>query len=150
MEPARKPELGPSPRYDYTHEPIRPAFDRIREENPASEERRSISVVKGSLWMVGITLALFFLPAVNGLIGGMVGGYLVGTAKKAIIAAVLPAMAAAVGLWMILTMLEAPILGLFTGLALGGAILLSEIGLFVGAAMGGAIAQSKVDDVNRA
>jgi hypothetical protein len=97
------------------------------------------SIPAGSVWMVAITLALFFAPGVNGLIGGLVGGYLVGGVKRALLAAILPAVVAAVALWLLLWILDLPVLGLFAGVAGAIAIVVSEFGLFIGAAIGGAV-----------
>lgn len=98
----------------------------------------STNLVLGSLWMVGLTLALFFLPLVNGLIGGFVGGYKVGSVGRALLAAILPAIFAAMGLWILFAMLDAAGWGLLAGLTLGVIIALADAGIFVGAALGGA------------
>lgn len=103
------------------------------------EQQRSKSVFVGALWMVVISLALFFLPLINGLIGGIVGGYKVGTIGRALTAAVLPALVVAVGLWIIFVGFDAPIFGIVAGLAAGLLILLSDVGLFIGAAIGAAL-----------
>ena len=95
------------------------------------------NIVSGSLWMVGISLVLFFLPLINGLIGGYVGGYKVGSPKRAIIAAILPAIVVALGLWILLIALELPVIGFIAGTAAGILILLADIGIFVGALIGG-------------
>lgn len=118
---------------------------------PRTNERENrMNVVMGSIWMVAITMGLFFLPALNGLIAGTVGGYMVGGTKRALLAAVIPAIIAAVGLWVLLATLDFPVVGFFVGAALGVHIILSEIGLFLGAAIGGTVAQTKVDRYNRA
>lgn len=44
--------------------------------------RGETSLLVCALWMVGISLLLFFLPAINGLIGGAVGGYKAGSAMR--------------------------------------------------------------------
>src|SRR5690606_7611842 len=36
------------------------------------------SIIEGALWMVGLSVLLFFVPLLNGFIGGLVGGYRVG------------------------------------------------------------------------
>ena len=108
---------------------------------PARRDRTS--VVVGSLWMLGITLVLFFLPLVNGLIGGLVGGYKVGSPGRALAAAILPGAVAAVGLWLLLALFNLPFLGFFAGLAVGIAVLLSEVGLLVGALGGGWLAKQR-------
>jgi hypothetical protein len=128
MEPIRN-TIPPAP------EPYSPSR-RLRAVIPdARNENTNVAV--GALWMLGITLALFFLPTLNGLIGGFVGGYKVGTLRRALAAAILPGVAAAVGLWVIFAILGSPIFGVLAGSALLLMIALSEIGLFVGAALGG-------------
>ena len=104
--------------------------------NLARTSSRS-SIVTGSLWMVGISLVLFFLPLGNGLIGGLVGGYKVGSPGGALASAVLPAAIVSVGLWILLAMLDVPVLGFAAGAAVGILIVLADVGLFVGALVGG-------------
>lgn len=89
--------------------------------------------------MVFLSLALFFLPLVNGLIAGLVGGYKVRGVARALAAAILPGIAVGAGLWIIFALFEAPVWGLLAGAAVGALILLSDVGLFVGAAVGGAL-----------
>jgi hypothetical protein len=97
------------------------------------------SLVVAALWMIGISLLLFFLPAINGLIGGAVGGYKAGSAKRGLGAALLPAVIVGVGIWLLLAVFEAPILGFLAGIAVGLWALISSIGLLIGAAIGGAV-----------
>ena len=99
------------------------------------------SVIGSSLWMVGISLVLFFLPALNGLIGGAVGGYKAGSAMRGLGAAVLPAIVSGIGTWVLLAVFDAPILGFLAGLAVGAWALISSIGLLIGALVGGALAR---------
>jgi len=106
--------------------------------HPLAPRTRS-SVVAGSLWMIGITLALFFLPLINGLIGGFVGGYKVGNVGRALIAAILPAVVVAVGLWVLFAIAEAPVWGLVAGLTGATLVVLADVGIFIGAALGGAL-----------
>lgn len=117
-------------------EPRRPM---LREVPP--EDRKNI--VTGSLWMVGLSILLFFVPGINGLVGGFVGGYKVGGVQRALLAAVLPALVVAAGLWALMAVMDLGVLGLFAGLAIGGVILFSDIGLFIGAAIGGAVSNKK-------
>ena len=102
------------------------------------------SVVTGALLMVAVSLALFFLPLINGLVGVLVGGYAVGTVKRALLAAVLPAVVVGLGLWIIFAIFEAPVLGFFAGMAIGAFVLLSDVGLFLGAAIGGALSNRRL------
>jgi hypothetical protein len=102
-------------------------------------ERKNLFVA--ALWMVVITIALFFLPLVNGLIGGAVGGYKAGDWKRALAAAVIPAAVVAVALWIVLIAFGAPVIGFVAGAAAGVVILLADVGIFVGAIAGGLAAQ---------
>ncbi len=102
-------------------------------------QRRRSSVVIGSIWMVLLSLALFFVPLVNGLIAGAVGGYKVGGVGRALIAAILPAFIVGVGLWIAFAFFDAPVWGFLAGAAVGMIILLSDVGLFIGAVVGGAL-----------
>jgi len=101
------------------------------------------SVVGASIWMVVVTLLLFFLPGVNGLIGGAIGGYKAGSAGRGVAAAVLPAVVTAVALWIVLTAFSLPVLGFLAGLATGVVVLLADLGMFVGAAIGGAVSNRR-------
>ena len=101
------------------------------------------SVVVSSLWMIGISLVLFFLPAINGLIGGVVGGYKAGSVGRAVSAAVLPAVVVGLALWIIFAMFNAPLLGFIGGVAVGLWALFSSVGLLIGAALGGAVAPGR-------
>ena len=95
-------------------------------------------MIIGSLWMVLLSLALFFLPLVNGLIAGVVGGYKVGGVRRALLAAVLPAIVVAAGMWIAFALFDAPLWGILAGMAVGILVLLADVGLFIGAAIGGA------------
>lgn len=97
------------------------------------------SLVACAAWMVFISLILFFVPAINGLIGGAVGGYKAGSVGRGLKAAVLPAVAVGILLWILLAMFAMPVIGFLSGLAVGLWALFSSIGLLVGAIIGGAI-----------
>ena len=107
------------------------------------ENRERTNVVVGSIWMLVITVALFFLPLVNGLVGGLVGGYKVGGWKRALAAAVLPAVVASVVLWVLVAAMGAPVWGFVAGTALAVIILLADVGIFLGAIIGGKAAESR-------
>ena len=98
------------------------------------------SILASSLWMIVISLLLFFVPAINGLIGGAVGGYKAGSAGRGITAAVLPSMVVGIVSWALFALFDAPILGVFGGLAVGLWALISSVGLLIGAVVGGAMA----------
>lgn len=104
----------------------------------ANYERSSVLV--SSVWMIGVSLVLFFLPAVNGLIGGVVGGYKAGTIGRALSAAVLPAIVVFFGVWGLMAMFDHAVIGFISGIAVGIWAIISSISLFIGALIGGAIA----------
>ena len=105
--------------------------------------RGNANMGTGAVWMIGITLVLFFLPLINGIVGGIVGGYKVGDWKRALGAAVLPALVVALGMWLIVAAFGAPVWGLIGGTAAGIVVLLADLGIFIGAAIGGLAAQSR-------
>src|SRR5688572_30820111 len=107
-----------------------------RDRYPVLTTDRS-SILAGSFWMVAISLALFFLPLINGLVGGFVGGYRVGGVGRALIAAILPAAIVTLGLWLIFAFWNAPVWGLVAGLTGGLLVVLADVGIFLGAAIGG-------------
>lgn len=101
------------------------------------------SLLMSALWMVGISLILFFLPPLNGVVGGMVGGYKAGSLGRALGAAVLPAIVAGVVLWGLLALADAPVVGFLAGVAGTTWALLASIGMLIGAAIGGAVSPSR-------
>jgi hypothetical protein len=108
------------------------------------------SIVAGSLWMIGLTLALFFLPLINGVIGGFVGGYKVSGVGRALAAAVLPAIVVAVGLAILFAILDAPVWGIVAGLSGSALVALADVGIFLGAAIGGAMGRAAMPGRRRA
>lgn len=107
------------------------------------------SILVSSLWMIVISLVLFFLPALNGLIGGAVGGYKAGSAGRGITAAILPSVIVGILLWGLFALFDAPVVGFFGGLAVGLFALISSIGLLIGAVIGGAVAPSRGGELRR-
>jgi hypothetical protein len=98
------------------------------------------SIIVGSLWMIGLTLVLFFLPLLNGLIGGAVGGYKVGGVGRALLAALLPAVVVGVGLWILFAVAHVPFWGVVAGLTAAALVVLADVGMIIGAVIGGALA----------
>ena len=86
--------------------------------------------------MLGLSLALFFIPILGSIIGGFVGGYKLGVVRKAVVAAIAPSMLVATGLWLLLTAFGIPSFGLFSGLALGLVVALADLGVIAGAILG--------------
>ena len=112
-------------------------------------QTKDSSIFVSSLWMIGISLLLFFVPALNGLIGGAVGGYKAGSAGRGITAAVLPSIVVGLLLWGLFVIFDAPVLGFFGGLAIGLWALISSIGLLIGAVVGGAMAPARGSELSQ-
>lgn len=106
-------------------------------------QARDSSILVSSLWMILISLVLFFLPAINGLIGGWVGGYKAGSAGRGVSAALLPSIVVGAALWGLLASYGRPLLGFFGGMAVGLWALISSVSLLIGAAIGGVMAPDR-------
>jgi hypothetical protein len=99
------------------------------------------SVVSAMVWMFVLSLVLFWLPVIGGLIAGFVGGRKAGSVGSAIVAVFLPGIV----FFLAIFLLAASLVGLpLVGLAAGmGGIMLSvlHVGpLLIGAIIGGATA----------
>lgn len=106
-------------------------------------QSRDSSILASSLWMIGISLLLFFVPAINGLIGGVVGGYKAGSVGRGLTAAVLPSIVVGLSLWGLFASFVGPMLGFVGGLAVGVWALISSVSLLLGAAIGGLLAPDR-------
>ena len=96
------------------------------------------SIVGASVWMLVISLLLFWLPFVGPLLGGVVGGRKAGGVGRAILAALVPAFVSAVLLFVLATLLTAmPLIGAVA--AAGGFVLVAaQVGpMILGAILGG-------------
>jgi hypothetical protein len=92
--------------------------------------------VKGSVWMAVVSLGLFFVPVIGGLVGGLIGGYKIRRMSHALLAALAAGVVAGLGSWLLLSLALPHVLGVTTGVAVFAWILVSEAGLFSGAAIG--------------
>jgi len=105
-----------------------------------SEENNG-SIIIGMIWMFVISLLLFWLPGIGSLIAGVVGGKQAGGVIKGILAALLPGIVVAIGLFFVGTMLTTlPVIG---AILAGGGLLLYVIyipPLLIGALIGGLLA----------
>jgi hypothetical protein len=93
-------------------------------------------IVKSSLWMVFVSVGLFFLPALNGLIAGLIGGRRAGNVRRSLLAALAAGVVVAVATWLLLSLLS-PRMGAVAGVLVFSWIVASEAGLLTGAALGG-------------
>lgn len=97
------------------------------------------SVGSAMLWMIGLSILLFWLPTVGPLIAGLVGGRKAGGIGAALAAAIIPAILVSVLLFLLGTLIDLPIIGVLVGAGLFFIILFESIPLLIGAAVGGAM-----------
>lgn len=97
------------------------------------------SVGSATLWMVGLSILLFWIPTVGPLIAGFVGGRKAGGVGSAIVAAIIPAILVSVLLFVLGTLVELPIIGALVGAGLFFIILFEGAPLLIGAVFGGAV-----------
>jgi hypothetical protein len=99
------------------------------------------SIVAAMLWMFVLSILLFWLPVLGGLIAGFVGGRKAGGVGNAIVAVFLPGIVFVVALFlMAASLIGIPLIGMAAG---AGGLMLSvmHVGpLLVGAIIGGATA----------
>jgi hypothetical protein len=102
------------------------------------------SIVAAMLWMIVISILLFWLPLFGPFIGGLVGGRKAGNVKRGLAACFLPALLFAIFVFVVMTLWGLPFSGLVLGGILGGAaavyILVEGFALVCGAIVGGALA----------
>jgi hypothetical protein len=99
--------------------------------------KRDPSPVVGGIWMMILAVGLAWLPLLGPLIAGFVGGRMIGEEKRALGVALIPAVALAVVLWLILAAFDLPVLGAVAGLGALVVVAVQEIPLLVGAWFGG-------------
>ncbi len=100
------------------------------------------SALRGMLWMILISVLLFWLPGIGPLIAGFVGGKKAGSVGSAIIAAFLPAIIVGVFFFFFSATLSGfPGLGFIAG---AGSFVMALTGIgpmLIGAIIGGAMAE---------
>jgi hypothetical protein len=93
-------------------------------------------VVRTSLLMTAISVALCLLPVVGGIVAGMIGGYRIGGVRRALLAASMAGVLAGVGSWLLLSLTLPHLIGVSAGVAIAAWVVVSEAGLLSGAAIG--------------
>ena len=76
------------------------------------------SIGSATLWMVGLSILLFWIPTAGPLVAGFVGGRKAGGVGPAIVAAIIPAIFVAVLLFLLGTLVELPVIGALVGAGL--------------------------------
>lgn len=100
------------------------------------------SITKAMLWMLFISVLLFWLPFIGPLIAGLVGGKKAGGVGSAIIAVFLPALIVGVGVFALTSVISGlPVMGAVAGLG-GLTLALLNVGpMLIGAIIGGVLSQ---------
>lgn len=96
-------------------------------------------MLRGALWMLALSLVLFWLPVVGPLIAGFVGGRMIGRAGAAVLVALIPAIAVGVLVVLILSAVDLPILGAVAGIGVFVAVAVQDVPLVLGAGAGAAL-----------
>lgn len=98
------------------------------------------SILAASLWMVVLSLLLFWLPTFGPLIAGYIGGRKAGSVGRGLAAALLPMLVLGVMIWVAFAGMMLPVVGALVGATLLAGLALQEIGLVAGAVIGGLLA----------
>lgn len=106
------------------------------------ENKTPSSMTKAILWMLLISVLLFWLPFFGPLIAGVVGGKKAGGIGKAIIAVFLPAVIVGASFFALASVLSGiPVIGMVAGLG-GVTLALINVGpLLIGAIIGGVLSK---------
>jgi len=99
-------------------------------------------ILAPAVWMIIISMLLFWLPGLGPLIAGYVGGRMAGDISSAIKAALLPMVIAGAAVFVLITMVGLPIVGIVAGAFVFIYLAILEIALIAGAVVGGALASS--------
>ena len=106
---------------------------------PTKDAKGSLS--SAMIWMLVLSLLLFWLPVLGMFIAGLVGGRKAGSVATAVAAALLPSVAVAVAMFFLATVLTGmPVLGAIAGLGAGALVVANVVPLLAGAVLGGVLA----------
>ena len=89
-------------------------------------------------WMLGLSLALFWLPVLGMFIAGLVGGRKAGGVGTAVLAVMVPALVVGAVMFFAGTLLTGmPVLGTIAALGAGALVLANVLPMLAGAVLGG-------------
>ena len=97
------------------------------------------SMFRAALWMIIISILLFWLPVAGPLIAGVVGGRMAGSVGRAVTAALLPALIVAVLAFIVSALFSLPLIGAAAGIGLIVVAIVHGAPLLVGAVIGGVL-----------
>jgi hypothetical protein len=101
------------------------------------------SVASASIWIVGLSVLLGWIPVIGPAIAGYVGGRKAGSPGRGLVAGVIPAILLGVIVGVVLAMFELPVIGTVTGIAVAIWIAIEAIPLLMAAAVGGWVDQER-------
>lgn len=107
----------------------------------ANESRASF--IKATLWMIGLSILLFWLPILGPAVAGLVGGYFAGTVGRAILASLMPAVVLAALILLVGAVVDLPLVGALAGGAIGLVILFGDVPLVLAAIVGAVVSQRR-------
>ncbi len=96
------------------------------------------SVGRGMVWMLVLSVLLFWLPILGPLIAGFVGGRKSGSVGNAILAALLPGLVIGALAFVFASLLTGPFFGFMAGMG-GAGLALAHVGPMLVAAIVGAV-----------
>lgn len=94
------------------------------------------SVFGAAMWMIGVSILLFWLPVAGPAIAGFIGGAKAGTVGRAMIAAFVPALLLGALVAGVLLLFDLPLIGTIAGIGVLIWILAEDVPMFIGAALG--------------
>jgi hypothetical protein len=95
------------------------------------------SILAAALWMIGLSIVLFWLPVLGPLIAGVVGGRVAGGVGRAVLAALLPVLILAVLVFVVAAIFALPVVGAVAGVGLVLVVIINSVPLLIGAVIGG-------------
>jgi hypothetical protein len=105
------------------------------------EDKSTGGLARATVWMLVLSLLLFWLPVLGMFIAGLVGGRKAGGVGTAIAAALLPSLVVAAVMFFLATALTGmPLLGAIAGFGAGVLVVANVVPLLAGAVVGGILA----------
>ena len=113
----------------------------MNDPRPTDSRGADGSILMAMIWMVVISLLLFWLPALGPLLAGIVGGKVAGGIGNGLLAAILPGLILAILLSIFATALTGiPLIGMVAGAGVFVMLLVELVPLLIGALIGGLLA----------
>ncbi len=121
---------------------LRPV-ERDSERPATGTAQPQASFLKATLWMVGLSILLFWLPIIGPVVAGAVGGYVAGTLGRAVLASLMPAVLLTVLILGVSAAFDLPLVGALAGGAIGLVILFGDVPLVLAAIVGAIVSRRR-------